>query len=436
MNFLSQARRCASACSGHVSHHISSGRNTGHFQHSSPVFRNDVATKLQQALGSFRTFATGRGEKKFARSRKTVTSPQGRSRPKTPRPSAGKLPLSNTLPTEHVAARKSLKSVQVEAKILDYIAKHELGYRKGLRRTTARFNSRRIGRWTTKIPDFGEGQRNHEVFFARRVRKLIGAREAAEFPSPRLNIPEVAFAGRSNVGKSSLLQALCIRQPDVQIADRPGTTTTIDFFQMGSKMYEDGSLIERKGGLGGVVGGLRLVDLPGYGFAYASEADLSRWATLNLTYLQGRNPFLKRVFVLVDARQGLKTLDFELLDKLTESKVTFQIVMTKTDLVPPVELAQRTMQVKAHLGGYKHAVRSLLLVSSITKGGIAEMWKELATFTEIEPVANVHKQKIEIGKDAWVKKKATLQKKKYNRARADKQAPTPKPWKKADRSYT
>jgi len=284
--------------------------------------------------------------------------------------------------------------------MLQYFETFKLGYRKADRRSTAKQKSRKIGRWATSIPDFGGNQAKREVFFTRKVVLLKSARHKDEFaPLPRNGVTEVAFAGRSNVGKSSLLKALCIRNPEVHIADRPGTTTTIDFFQMRSKDIKTGQII----------GTLRLVDLPGYGFAYASSSETERWHRLNHEYLREREG-LKRVLILIDGRQGLKPTDFALMDSLTSYEVHFQVVVTKCDLVPVVELAQRSTLLKRQLSGYKYAVRSLLMVSSINKAGIPEVWKELTGLMrpEVEQVSAAQGEKAQVSQEAATRGNQTL----------------------------
>lgn len=129
---------------------------------------------------------------------------------------------------------------------------------------------------------------------------------------------EIAFAGRSNVGKSSLLNALTNQKGLARASNTPGRTREINYFDLGGR--------------------LRLVDLPGYGYARASRSDSERWMKLTRAFLRGRAA-LRRVCVLIDSRHGLKPSDIDILDMLDESAVNYQIVLTKTDKIKPTALA-------------------------------------------------------------------------------------------------
>ena len=141
---------------------------------------------------------------------------------------------------------------------------------------------------------------------------LLGAASLTQLPAP--DASEVAFAGRSNVGKSSLLNALTGRNNLARTSNTPGRTQQLNFFFLG----------ERK------KGGLYVVDLPGYGYAKVSKSLVKDWVKLMRGYLRGR-PNLRRVFVLVDGRHGLKDSDKELMGMLDETAVSYQIVLTKSD---------------------------------------------------------------------------------------------------------
>ena len=133
---------------------------------------------------------------------------------------------------------------------------------------------------------------------------------------PPAELPEIAFAGRSNVGKSSLLNALTNRKGLARASNEPGRTRELNFFRVGDT--------------------LRLVDLPGYGFAKAPKTEIARWTGLMRDYLRGRAP-LKRVLLLIDTRHGLKPNDMDVMKALDVSAVTYQIVLTKADKLKPTE---------------------------------------------------------------------------------------------------
>ncbi len=146
------------------------------------------------------------------------------------------------------------------------------------------------------------------VLFARPAEFLMGAAQVVQLPAP--DLPEVAFAGRSNVGKSSLINALTGRHGLARASNEPGRTREVNLFLLDGRM--------------------RLVDLPGYGFARAAKTDTRKFQNLGRAYLRGR-PNLKRVYLLIDARHGLKSVDAEALDALDGAAVSYQIVLTKAD---------------------------------------------------------------------------------------------------------
>lgn len=135
---------------------------------------------------------------------------------------------------------------------------------------------------------------------------------------PDAGPPEFAFAGRSNVGKSTLLNALTGRKGLARASNTPGRTRELNFFDLG--------------------GALRLVDLPGYGFAAASDKDVKTWTRLTRDFLRGRQT-LRRVFLLVDSRHGVKPSDLEVMDALDKAAVGYAVVLTKTDKLKPQERA-------------------------------------------------------------------------------------------------
>ncbi len=170
---------------------------------------------------------------------------------------------------------------------------------------------------------------------------------------------EIAFAGRSNVGKSSLLNALTNRKNLARTSSTPGRTQEINFFDLG--------------------GAMRLVDLPGFGYARASRKDARRWSGLTRDYLRGRPP-LRRVCLLIDARHGPKEVDREMMELFDQSAVNYQLVMTKSDKVKPTELEAARTQLAASVARRPAAHPIILTSSAETGAGIAELRAELAAF--------------------------------------------------------
>ncbi len=160
---------------------------------------------------------------------------------------------------------------------------------------------------------------------------------------------EIAFAGRSNVGKSSLLNALTGRNTLARVSSEPGRTRQLNFFNLG--------------------GLLTLVDMPGYGYARASKDIKADWQGMMFEYLRGR-PTLRRVMLLLDSRIEVKQADHDVMDLLDRAAVTFQLVLTKTDSVKPVALAKKVTEIQALAGKHPAAFPHILATSSDTGDGI------------------------------------------------------------------
>ncbi len=160
---------------------------------------------------------------------------------------------------------------------------------------------------TLDEPDFTEAGR---LLFAGECEFMFGGAKVGDLPPG--NLPEIAFAGRSNVGKSSLLNALTFRKSLARVSRTPGRTQQLNFFELGKPPR------------------LRLVDMPGYGFAAVGKEKLASWPVLIRDYLRGRAT-LKRVFALVDARRGVGKLDEEFFELMDKSAVSYQVVLTKRD---------------------------------------------------------------------------------------------------------
>ena len=206
--------------------------------------------------------------------------------------------------------------------------------------------------------DLGERARK---LFAGPIHFLKSAPELRFLADP--TVPEIAFAGRSNVGKSSLLNALTGRRALARVSITPGRTRQLNFFELGGR--------------------LALVDMPGYGYAKAGKALLADWQGLMFDYLRGR-PGLVRVLLLLDARIEIKASDLEVMDLLDRAAVTFQIVLTKIDALGPAALARKLEEVGQLARAHPAAHPEVMPTSSETGAGIAELRAALAALARSE----------------------------------------------------
>ena len=188
--------------------------------------------------------------------------------------------------------------------------------------------------------------------FAGPIEFLKSAPSLKFLPDP--DYPEIAFAGRSNVGKSSLLNALTNRKSLARTSNTPGRTQELNFFDVGEPPR------------------IRLVDMPGYGFAEAPRDMVKRWRFLVNDYLRGRS-VLKRALVLVDSRHGLKDVDRDVMDMLDAAAVSYHLVLTKGDKVKPTELAKMLAATSAEAAKRPAAHPTIFTTSSETGSGIAEL---------------------------------------------------------------
>ncbi|HEY1124502.1 MAG TPA: ribosome biogenesis GTP-binding protein YihA/YsxC [Sphingobium sp.] len=196
--------------------------------------------------------------------------------------------------------------------------------------------------------------------FAGPITFLKSAPQLKHLPDPVS--PEVAFAGRSNVGKSSLINALCGRNSLARTSNTPGRTQELNFFDVAGS----GNLPEGAAPL------FRFVDMPGYGYAKAPKDVVRQWRFLINDYLRGR-AVLKRVLVLVDCRHGLKEVDNDLLNMLDEAAVSYRIVLTKTDKVKASELAEVSARTAEAIRKRPAAHPEIIMTSSEKGMGIPEL---------------------------------------------------------------
>ncbi|HEY7611162.1 MAG TPA: ribosome biogenesis GTP-binding protein YihA/YsxC [Alphaproteobacteria bacterium] len=191
--------------------------------------------------------------------------------------------------------------------------------------------------------------------FAQECRFVIGVARAEQLPAP--GRPEIGFAGRSNVGKSSLLNALTGRKSLARVSGTPGATRQLNFFDLGGRAY--------------------LVDLPGYGFARAGKAAIAEWNALIRAYLRGRAN-LRRLCLLVDARRGIGAPDRAIMALLDEAAQSYQLVLTKSDKLPAPALAAAIAALQAETAGHGACHPEVIATSAETGTGIPELRAALA----------------------------------------------------------
>lgn len=186
-----------------------------------------------------------------------------------------------------------------------------------------------------------------EALFRRPIDFLKGVVNVDGLPAA--DRPEIAFAGRSNVGKSSLINALCRRKSLARTSNTPGRTREINFFTVEEEAY--------------------LVDMPGYGFAKVPKDLVAGWTRLIERYLRGRDT-LKRTFLLIDARHGIKKNDLEIMQKLDQAAQLYQIVLTKADKLKPGERERRLADVQQKITKHSACFPLVLMTSSEKNWGI------------------------------------------------------------------
>ncbi|PIA59642.1 hypothetical protein AQUCO_00400500v1 [Aquilegia coerulea] len=248
------------------------------------------------------------------------------------------------------------RAIQPTPSILSFVEDNLLGRRRSIDLRRAGYNID-LSAPLDNIPSSTntERERVEEAVFRNKLEFFAAAKVSSSFPPAEL--PEIAFAGRSNVGKSSLLNALTRQWGVVRTSDKPGLTQTINFFKLGSKLC--------------------MVDLPGYGFAYAKEEVKDAWEELVKEYVSSRVG-LKRVCLLIDTKWGMKPRDHELINLMERSQTNYQVVLTKSDLVFPIDVARRAMQIEETLKANTSIVKPVMMISSKSGGGIRSLRTALA----------------------------------------------------------
>jgi GTP-binding protein len=197
------------------------------------------------------------------------------------------------------------------------------------------------------------------LLFAQECRFVAGAMTVEQLPP--VSLPEAAFAGRSNVGKSSLVNALTGRRTLAKVSHTPGRTRQVNFFDLGGRLL--------------------LVDLPGYGYAEAGKRDIRRWTDLTQLYLKGR-PTLRRLCLLIDSRHGLKEVDRALMKAMDEAAQSYQVVLTKCDQIKDGALAEVAEPLASELAEHPAAHPHIIATSARSGAGVAELRAALAALAE------------------------------------------------------
>jgi GTP-binding protein len=216
-------------------------------------------------------------------------------------------------------------------------------------------------------PAIATGVNENDALDLEKGRLLFLQEPRFELGVPTMNVlppagaPEIAFAGRSNVGKSSLVNGLVERRHLARASGEPGRTRELNFFLLGPEEAPR----------------VRLVDMPGYGYAKASKTEIERWNILIRQYLRGRTP-LKRVILLIDSRHGIKPNDLQVMDGFDQTAVAYQIVLTKADKLKASERDAVLADTKAKIARRPAAHPRVILVSAQEGWGLPELRAEIA----------------------------------------------------------
>ncbi|XP_050368675.1 uncharacterized protein LOC126786792 [Argentina anserina] len=263
-----------------------------------------------------------------------------------------------------ISKNAQFRAIQPSPSILSYVEDNLLGRRRLIELSRAGYNTELSAPLdNTPFSTSSERERIEENIFRSKLTFFAAAKVSSSFPPP--DLPEIAFAGRSNVGKSSLLNALTRNWGVARTSDKPGLTQSINFFNLGSRLC--------------------LVDLPGYGFAYAKEEVKDAWEELVKEYVSTRVG-LKRVCLLIDTKWGMKPRDRELIDLMERSQTKYQILLTKSDAVFPIDVARRAMQIEESLKANKSVVQPVMMMSSRSGAGIRSLRTVLAKIARVAKI--------------------------------------------------
>ncbi len=197
------------------------------------------------------------------------------------------------------------------------------------------------------------------ILFAKDCTFMLSVADLKQLPESSSSV-EVAFTGTSNVGKSSLINALVNQKSLARTSNTPGRTQMLNFFDL--------------------EGQIRLVDMPGYGFAKAPLPTVKAWQSLVNAYLKGRTN-LRRVFMLVDSRHGFKKADFEMMEMMDKAAVVYMVVLTKTDKISATALKKRIDEIKKGLAKHTAAYPEIVATSAQKNQGLAELRAEILSLT-------------------------------------------------------